>query len=355
MAKQKKDIVYRFKQIFNERFKTRDWFTYSDVMADYLKADNRDNESVEKNGISNCKHVKALEKAFREMRKDIGEDSFEVKGNNRNRSFRYVGKKTDPLAELERYKIVSSISKYRDFCISSAAFYPMAWFEYFFKDCRDFWVWESRKCKGEQVMETSMDRVSTNIEYLPMLYEAVVKKHVLEIEYKPYEKDVEKLIFHPNYLKEYNGRWNLFGHAEEHTPEFCYHVALDRIVSCPQRVQDKDYKAAPPKFYVNYFKNIVGLSCPKESSIYTVVVRTHTFYMYKLTETKPIHITQKISKPWGEYEGGSYGEFSIRVKINNEFFGRILQMGSGLEIVSPYRVRQMFKRNVEDLAKLYRQ
>ena len=48
MAKQKKDIVYRFKQIFNERFKTRDWFTYSDVMADYLKADNRDNESVEK-------------------------------------------------------------------------------------------------------------------------------------------------------------------------------------------------------------------------------------------------------------------------------------------------------------------
>ena len=52
-------------------------------------------------------------------------------------------------------------------------------------------------------------------------------------------------------------------------------------MSCPQRVQDKDYKAAPPKYYVNFFKNIVELSCPKESFIYTVVVRTHTFYMYK--------------------------------------------------------------------------
>ena len=39
--------------------------------------------------------------------------------------------------------------------------------------------------------------------------------------------------------------------------------------------------------------------------------------------------------------------------MNNEFIGSILQMGAGLDIVSPNEVRDIFKQRVEDLAKLY--
>lgn len=84
-----------------------------------------------------------------------------------------------------------------------------------------------------------------------------------------------------------------------------------------------------------------------------MVLRAHTYYMYKLTETKPIHLSQSIATPWGDHEDGTYGEFSLKVEVNNEFFGRILQMGAGLEIVSPKEVRDLFKQRVKDLAKLY--
>ena len=78
-----------------------------------------------------------------------------------------------------------------------------------------------------------------------------------------------------------------------------------------------------------------------------------TGYIYKLIETKPIHQPQEAITPWGEHEDGTYGEFSIHVEVNNEFIGRILQMGAGLEIVSPKEVREIFKQRVKDLAKLY--
>lgn len=56
---------------------------------------------------------------------------------------------------------------------------------------------------------------------------------------------------------------------------------------------------------------------------------------------------------------GTYGEFSVQVEVNDEFVGRILQMGAGLEIVSPQivspqNVREKFKRRVEALADLYK-
>ena len=49
---------------------------------------------------------------------------------------------------------------------------------------------------------------------------------VLEIDYKPYDEEEVTLMFHSHYLKEYNGRWHLFGHAEGKEPEYGYNIAL---------------------------------------------------------------------------------------------------------------------------------
>ncbi len=67
-----------------------------------------------------------------------------------------------------------------------------------------------------------------------------------------------------------------------------------------------------------------------------------------------IHLSQKVEIPFGEYMDGMYGEFSVQVEVNDEFVGRILQMGAGLEIVSPQNVREKFIRRVEALADLYK-
>ena len=313
---------------------THKWFTYADIMADYMNLKSAKDLPC---SISKCEHVKELTKALCEIRQVIGEEHFKIEGNNRNRRFRYIGKDNDPLADMRNAKVINNLRQYWKFCQDSAGFFPKSWLEYFFKDCQDLLEMKARKLKGQQVISASIDRILTNIEYLPMLYEAIVNKQVLEIDYKPFGGEKETLIFHPHYLKEYNGRWN----------------PLDRIQTRPREKSKIEYIPAPSMFYEQFFKDIVGVSHTKDTTKYDIVLRAHTYYIYKLTETKPIHQSQSIATPWGDHEDGSYGDFSLEVEVNNELFGRILQMGAGFEIVSPDEVREIFKQRVQDLAKLY--
>ena len=343
-----------FAQVTYKWLMSRKWVTYADIMADYLGL----NSSKELTyNVSNCDNYGELKKAFRDIRNAIiervGEECFEEDGNNRSKRFRYVGKDNDPLSDMRNAKVINNLRQYWKFCQDSAGFFPKSWLEYFFKDCQDLLEMKARKQKGEQVISASLDRILTNIEYLPVLYEAIVNKQVLEFDYKPFGGEQETLIFHPHYLKEHNGRWHLFGHAEDHSPENGYDIPLDRIQTKPREKSKVGYIPAPPLFYEQFFKDIIGVSHTKDTTKYDIVLRAHTYYIYKLTETKPIHPSQFIATPWGDHEDGTYGDFSLEVEVNNEFVGRILQMGAGLEIVSPKEVRDIFKQRVKDLAKLY--
>ena len=344
-----------FAQVTYKWLMNRKWITYADVMADYLGL--KSSKELTCN-VSNCDNYGELKKAFRDIRsiiiEKVGVNCFEIEGNNRNKKFRYVGKDNDPLADIKNAKVINNLRQYWLFCQDSAGFFPQSWLEYFFKDCQDLLDIKARKRRGEQVISASLDRILTNIDYLPILYEAIVNKQVLEIDYMPYGGEQETLIFHPHYLKEYNGRWHLFGHAKGHTPNNGYNVSLDRIQSKPRTQTKLEYTTAPPMFYEQFFKNIVGVSHSRNAIIYNIIIRAYTYYIYKLTETKPIHQSQVIITPWNNHEDGTYGEFSLQLEINNEFIGRILQMGAGLEIISPIEVRNIFKQRIENLAKLYK-
>ena len=139
---------------------------------------------------------------------------------------------------------------------------------------------KAKRQKGEQVISSSLDRILTNIEYLPQLYEAITNKTVMEIEYKPYDEEQVTLLFHPHYLKEYNGRWHLFGHAEGRVPEFGYNIALDRIQEKPRERSKVEYVPAPNHFYDEFFKDIVGVSHMKDFQQRTHrYTRTQTLYI----------------------------------------------------------------------------
>ena len=212
---------------------------------------------------------------------------------------------------------------------------------------------KAKRHKGEQVISASLDRILTNIEYLPSLYEAITNKMVLEIDYKPFDEEEVTLMFHPHYLKEYNGRWHLFGHAEGREPEYGYNIALDRIQSKPRARARVEYVPAPKNFYDEFFKDIVGVSHMKDARKEHIVIRARSLYIYKLMDTKPLHQSYTIVKPFAQYEDGEYAEFSVDVEPNNELYGRILQMGAGLEVVSPESVRNEIAQRVHNLADLY--
>ena len=160
-------------------------------------------------------------------------------------------------------------------------------------------------------------------------------------------------MYHPHYLKEYNGRRHLFGHAEGKEPECGYNIALDRIQSKPRERSRVEYVPAPKHFYDEFFKDIVGVSHTKDGLKEHIVIRAHSFYIYKLMDTKPLHQSYTVVKPYALYEDGEYAEFSVDVEPNNEFYGRILQMGAGLEVISPESVRDEMAQRVRELATLY--
>lgn len=344
-----------FAQISYKLLMTREWVTYKSIMDICYPKD-------KKFTVSSGTGYGELKKAFPAVRKAIqeklGNDCFEEEGNNRNKRFRYVASDDDPLADMRNAKVISDLKQYWQFCQDSAGFFPSSWLDYFFKDSRDLLDIKAKRRTGEQVLSASLDRMLANIDLLPYLYVAIKRKQVLSIVYKPYDEEERTLIFHPHYLKEFNGRWHLFGHADGQTPEFGYNIALDRICSKPQELYNMAYTSAPKEFYDNFFKYIVGVSHMKDISgkpykVQPIRIRAHNNYIYRLIETKIIHPSQEVVINYGKHEDGEYGEFVVNVELNNEFIGRILQMGDGLEIVAPDEVRLIFKKRVLELAKRY--
>lgn len=344
----------KFARTCYSRLIAREWFSLSDVMADHLGS--KDSSKLPYL-VSKCDKYGELKKAFRDivhlLEERVGTECIETDGNNRRKRFRYIGGPDNPLEDLQNSTAIRDIRTYAQFCEDSAGFFPRAWLDYFFEDTLDLLKIKKRKKSGEQFIASSVDRELTNIEWLPMLYEAIRDKRVLKIKYKSIE---EPLIFHPHILKEYNGRWFLFGHAVGEKPELAFNIALDRLIEfseiSPANVQ---YIPAPKGFYSDFFKYKIGVSTNKDlKSAEPIIIRARNFRMYNLIETKKLHPSQTIVKPYSDYDGKRYGDFAIKVEVNNEFIGRILQMGAGLVVVAPEWVRQIFKTRTTNMAELYK-
>lgn len=358
----KKDNIFEGDSLYTifaikvyKRFVDRHWFTYADVMCDFMSVGSPKELDT---SVSKCSGYSELKKAFPDVLKLIqdsaGRDSVEEEGNNRSKRFRYVGKADDPLRDLANAKAISDLRQYCQFCQDSAGFFPESWLEYFFKNTRDLLDIKAKKQKGEQVLSTSIDWNLAHIDLLPQLYMEIKNKYVLSIDYKPnFNQEVCNVTFHPHYLREFNGRWFLFGHAEGLIPKDGYNIPLDRIVGKPRELYGRQYHSAPAGFYFNYFSNIVGVTHHSDAEVEEIHIRAHSFYVFKLMETKKIHISQEIIIAYGKHEDGEYGEFVVKVEVNNEFTGRLLQMGEDLEVVSPANVREMMAKKIKSMQMLY--
>ena len=351
-----KEAYAKFVWASYARIMGRGWFSLADVMADYLKL--KDSSKLPCL-VSKCDKYGELKKAFRDivhvLEDKVGKGCIVTDGNNRCKRFRYIGSPDNPLEDLQNASAIKDIRTYAQFCEDSAGFFPRVWLEYFFEDTLDLLQITRRRKNGEQIISSSIDREVDNIHLLPILYEAIRDKRVLNIQYKPYEEESVNMVFHPHILKEHNGRWFLFGHSDGRLPEFGYNLALDRIKGQPEVMPlSERYIPAPKGFYSSYFENIVGVSHRKDQQPESIVLRTTNLSIFRLTETKKIHHSQQTLKEFGKYEDGEYGEFSLYVEPNNEFMGRIFHMSDGLVVISPEKVRDMFRDRISKMAELYK-
>ena len=337
--------------IYSELMK-REFVSYADILALYCK---RPKGYYEKKACYREPGYGELKKAFPDVLKALEKvcpACIEDNGQSKGKAYRYIGKSEDPLSEERKAIVQKSVEDYVSFCKASAGILPASWFTSFFENTQLLLDTNRDTQEGKVPIISGLEQNLTNIDLLPVFYKAIANEQVLRFSYQRFGQEPFELIFHPQFLKEYNGRWFVFGEANRE-PFKAYNVPLDRIVGKLEIAEDVEYIPTPKGFYQQFFKNIIGVTHEKDAKVETVIIRTKTEYQHGLLLTKPLHHSQKETQPFDEHNGQWYGEVTLTIEPNRELYGKILMYGEGLEVIQPHPLRELIKEIVKKQTEQY--
>lgn len=334
-----------------EELRKRGFVTLVDILCIYYK---RDKSYYDLHTYSSDKAYIQLKKAFPEVVKALEQVEpgcvIDNGKTGKGKAFKYIGKDDDPLAAEKKAVVQKSVEDYVEFCKASAGIMPASWFSSFFENTQLLLDTERETEGGNVLIRSSLEQNLTNIHLLPQFYKAITDQQVLRFSYQRFGQEPFELTFHPQFLKEYNGRWFVFGDAERlrvgeldsgiREPFKAYNVPFDRIVGEVTIVEDVEYIPAPKGFYQQFFKDIIGVTHEKDAKVETVVIRTKTEYQHGLLLTKPLHHSQQETLPFSEHNDGCYGEVTLTIEPNRELRGKILAYGQYLEVMRPLSLRE---------------
>lgn len=164
------------------------------------------------------------------------------------------------------------------------------------------------------------------LDFLPTLYQSIINKSVLLIEYQAFHmKTSVRYTIHPYYLKQYNKRWFLLGLNSEDS--LLYTIPFDRIKKI--EMLKEDYIENETMNFSEYFEDIIGVS----RHLNDKPVKIRLLFNSKTAPyilTKPLHGSQKRV---------NYDENGLTIQIevipNFELKQLILSYGDSVEILSP--------------------
>lgn len=183
------------------------------------------------------------------------------------------------------------------------------------------------------------NKTYTGLDWFQDMFDAIINKSVLHVQYKTFSDIVYDWTIHPYYIKEYNNRWFLFGlNEEQHT---IYNIPLDRIENLEQI--NKEYIPSDIDFET-YLDDVVGVSVfPREKESIRLQFSEHRF-PYVLT--KALHQSQRIV----DFDNRV---IEINVIPNNELEALILSFGKDVEVLSPIEYRQQIQGVIRESYEKY--
>jgi len=333
---------------------SREWCSHASELA---KFNGVDEYTVKTKGKKSMEGYGELKKAFSDVLKAIKvrcPDSIEEVIIKKEKRVRYTGKNDDPFGEERMHCRQQTIEDYARFCRSSLGLLPPGWFSAFFEGTQQ--LGESRKDfrEGHIFIGATHEHNLKNIELLPQFYRHIDGHEVVSFCYASYGKEPEVIVFHPQYIKEYNGRWYVIGPKEGSDYDVDV-IPLDRIEGSIVVEEAYTYKAAESGYYQKYFDSIVGVTHEKNRNLMHIVIKTRSRYVHGLIKTNPFHVSLKEICTYSRYDDDKYpyGLISYDLEPNREFLGRIFSFGPDLEVIEPEDLRLEIRYKTERLAWRY--
>ncbi|WP_431244242.1 WYL domain-containing protein [Flavobacterium sp. P21] len=181
-------------------------------------------------------------------------------------------------------------------------------------------------------------------DYITPLFNAIVNKIVVKINYAPFGKQPYNILFHPYFLKQYNNRWFVLGY-NEFNENAHWNLALDRINGEIITTSNK-YKTDTTD-WEEYFEEIIGVSKPIGDEV-TEVKLVFDKEQAPYIQTKPVHSTQRNKI----LDDGAL-EIRINVIINYELETRILSFGEKVKVVAPQTLVECISKRIKLLNDRY--
>ena len=179
----------------------------------------------------------------------------------------------------------------------------------------------------------------TGLDWFQDIFNAIINKAVLRIQYRTFADIDYDWIIHPYYIKEYNNRWFLFGLNEEKGT--IYNVALDRIESIEQ--VNKEFIPSGIDFET-YWKDVVGVSV--ESGEKKPIRLQFSEHRFPYVMTKALHPSQIVVDVDNRI-------VEINVIPNNELEALILSFGKDVEVLSPASFREQIQNVIRESYEKY--
>lgn len=179
----------------------------------------------------------------------------------------------------------------------------------------------------------------TGLDWFQDLFNAIINKTVLSIQYRTFSDIDYTWTIHPYYIKEYNNRWFLFGLNEEKGT--IYNVALDRIENTEQ--VNKEYIPTDIDFE-HYFDDVIGVSFSGEKK--EPIRLKFSEHRFPYVMTKALHPSQKLVDVDNR-------TIEINVIPNNELEALILSFGLDVEVLSPIEYRKQIQELIRESYEKY--
>ena len=198
------------------------------------------------------------------------------------------------------------------------------------------------KSNTEHLISFEQNDQLKGIEHLADIIDATINHQTLDISYLTFRGKEIVMTIHPYYVKQYNGRWFLYGLNDELNR--ISNLALDRIQSYTK--SEKPFIKNEHYDFATYFDDVIGATIPSDDvKKETIGLRLST-NRFPYVVSKPIHKSQKVVDE-------SNGMIEIQVRPTRELDQQLFSFIPDVEVLYPEWYRQQIMEKIEENLKKY--